>query len=52
MRGDNYGILRATLCQMVLKKIPWPRASDAIDSIDRELAQGGEWIKQWTFGHR
>jgi Peptidase family C101 len=52
MRGDSYGILRATLCQMVMKKFSWPRASEAIDSIDRELAQGGEWIRQWTFGHR
>lgn len=52
MRGDNYGILRATLCQMVMKRIMWPRATEAIDCISRELAQGGDWIRQWTFGHR
>ncbi|XP_057373987.1 uncharacterized protein LOC130694896 [Daphnia carinata] len=52
MRGDNYGILRAALCQMVMKRIPIPRASEAIDSISRELAHGGDWIRQWTFGHR
>ena len=52
MRGDNYGILRAALCQMVMKRIPLPRASEAIDSISRELAHGGDWIRQWTFGHR
>lgn len=52
MRGDCYGILRATLCQMVMKRIPLPRAREAIDSISRNLAQEGDWIRQWTFGHR
>lgn len=52
MRGDNYGILRAALCQMIMKKLPLPSASEAIHSISRCLAGGGDWIREWTFGHR
>lgn len=52
MRVDSYGILRAALCQMVMKRIPFPRAKGAIESIARHMAQGSDWISQWTFGHR
>lgn len=52
MRGDTYGILRAAMCQMVMKKIPFPQANRTMDCIARKLASGEEWIREWTFGHR
>ena len=52
MRGDHYGILRASLCQMVMKKLPLPSSSAAIANIARDLDQGNDWIRSWTFGHR
>ena len=52
MRGDHYGILRASLCQMVMKKLPLPNSSDAMANISRVLNEGNDWIRSWTFGHR
>jgi len=52
MRGDHYGILRASLCQMVMKKLPLPNSSDAMANISRVLNEGNDWIRNWTFGHR
>lgn len=52
MRGDTYGILRAAICQMVMKKIPFPPADRTMDCIVGHLSRGAEWIRQWTFGHR
>lgn len=52
LRSDYYGILRATLSQMVLKRLPLPTAKEAIDIISRELARGCDWIREWAFGHR
>lgn len=52
VRGDHYGILRAALCQMVMKRLAVPRTEEAMGSIDCALRRGHDWIRQWTFGHR
>lgn len=52
MRGDHYGILRAALFQMVMKRLPVPRADHAIECISRDMQRGNLWVREWTFGHR
>ena len=52
IRGDQYGILRAALCQMVLKRFAFPPSKDAIDRILGDMQRGSFWIPDWTFGHR
>jgi len=37
---------------MVIKKLPLPISSAAIANIARDLDQGSDWIRGWTFGHR
>lgn len=52
IRGDQYGILRASLCQMVLKRLAFPSSHQAAERIVAELQRGSHWIHQWSFGHR
>ena len=52
VRADHYGVLRAALCQMALKRIPLPPACTAMRRISKEMDQGSDWLRGWTFGHR
>jgi Peptidase family C101 len=52
MRGDQYGVLRAALFQMVDKKLRVPRSEEAMFCIQRDIQRGCQWIKDWSFGHR
>lgn len=52
IRGDQYGILRASLCQMVLKRLAFPASQAAAQRILIDLERGSCWIREWSFGHR